>query len=170
MHNHKLHVHNERDLFLTAQKCSEAASINTKVPMNDASSAYLKTACFITTALSQSAADAYCKSHGMQLFVITDAYVQTTLFATLTTMAAGNPVIFRVDGIRDEPNGDWFNYSYGKAPVFAGLEWLQTLDTLTGYGTMIVENIAYPMMKQMLTWKVDGVDPTTAFPFICEFV
>jgi hypothetical protein len=151
-------------------KCTDDPSVQTPVPINDASPAYLKTACIVAKPLSQADADAYCKARGMVLFVISDSYIQTSIFDILAQLVGQNPAVFRVDGKRDEPNGDWNNYSYGKQLAFGGLDWLQTYDTLTGSGTMIIENIAYPLMKQILTWKVDGVDPDTPFPFICEFV
>jgi hypothetical protein len=106
----------------------------------------------------------------MKLFVISDAAVQTAFQAKLTAMFAANPTILRIDGVRDEPDGSWFNYSFGKTPVFSGLDWLQNFDTLTGSGTMIIENIAYPLLKYIPTWKVDGIDPATVWPFVCEYI
>lgn len=106
----------------------------------------------------------------MQLFVISDADVQTSFYAYLTTAFGATPTMLRIAGVRDEPDGSWFNYSYGKTPVFGGLDWLQNPDTLTGWSTMIVENIAYPLVKYIPTWKVDGVEPALGLPFVCEYV
>lgn len=105
----------------------------------------------------------------MKLFVIDTASTQSALFTYLEPKYPEFDVYFRVDGIRDETDGNWYYYSYGKSSAFTGLDWLMTVDTLTGWNTLVVTNMAYPMDKIIPTYKVDGLDPTMLFPFICEY-
>lgn len=105
----------------------------------------------------------------MKLFVIDSANTQTALFKYLFPTYSSVDTIFRVDGTRDETDGNWYYYSYGKTSAFAGLDWLLTPDTYTGWTTMVVTNLAYPMEKVIPTFKVDGLDVNLLLPFICEY-
>lgn len=106
----------------------------------------------------------------MTLFTIDSAKIQTALFETLYPLYQNVDAVFRVDGTKTEPGGIWYSYSNGKVPVFAGLDWLINSDTYTGWTTMVVTNMAYPMPKTVPTFKVDGLDATILFPFICQFM
>lgn len=101
----------------------------------------------------------------MKFFVIDSAPVQTSLFKDLNARFPVNPKVYRVDGVKT--NEVWL-YD-GNVPAFAGLDWLIDADTLDPYNYMMVSNMAWPMMKIIPNFKVDGVDNVTPFDFICEF-
>lgn len=140
-----------------------------KVPLSDSSGVYLKTACFEFNTVIQSDANAYCTSNRMRLFVIDSAATQNSLFAFLKPQMSGFAVAFRVDGIRDTTDSNWYYFSYGKAPAFAGLSWLQTSATPTGMDNLVVTNTIYPQLTVTQDFYCDGIDVPSLLPFICEF-
>lgn len=105
----------------------------------------------------------------MKLFVIDSDITQIALFKALYPKYLTVDAVFTVDGTRDIPTGNWYSYSYGQVASFAGLNWLINSDTYTGWTTMVVTNLAWPMPKAIPTFKVDGLDATLTFPFICEY-
>lgn len=142
-----------------------------KLPLS-VSGTYLKTACvIISPELNQSDANNYCISQGMKLFVIDTAATQKILQNALLQVLSG-PWVLRIEGLRDEKGDNKWYYSspVGKTPAFAGLDWITSADTLTGLNTLVITNMAYPMMKYLPYLKIDGLSPTDLFNTICEYV
>lgn len=155
--------------FIEAPKC--VGDKEASVPLAD-DNGYIKNACFVFIEMTQSQAEAYCKAGGMTLFQIDSAETQAALFKYLQEQLPTTPAVFRVDGLRDEPDGEWFYYANGKEPAFDGLDWLDPVtkeDTLDGQNSLVVENMAYPMQKYSMTFKVDGLEPSIPFLVICQF-
>jgi hypothetical protein len=129
---------------------------------------YIKTACFVEEPSSQASALAYCESNSMKLFIIDTDVVQNVLFYHVEPTYQSSNKIFRVDGVRDSGDGNWY-YSSGQTPALATLKWLISSDTYETYDYMMISNTGWPMTKLSPTFSVDGVDSETPFPFICEF-
>lgn len=136
----------------------------TSVSLDDSSGAYIKSACLVELLFGQADAKNYCERKGMKLFTIDSAETQTSLLDYLQPNFSSIEIYFRVDGIKDETDGKWYYYSNGKTLAFSGLDWLVSADTLSGRNTMVVTNTKIDWIM-----KVDGVDASSEFPFICEF-
>lgn len=106
----------------------------------------------------------------MKFFAIDSSAIQKALFDSLYPLFLYSPAYFRVDGIRDETNGNWY-YNNGQTLAFSGLEWLISSDTAPGFNTLVVTNMAEPMVKVIPTMKVDGFEANSYIDpfFICEY-
>lgn len=129
--------------------------------------------CMVFDQKDQAGADAACKAGYMYLFQIDSDAVQTELFSLLDQIlsAGGLNFMFRVDGVRDTTDKKWYYYSKGtKTPAFAGIKWYVSSDTLDGFDSMVVTNLAYPVQKAIANTAVDAVqnnDPTPLY--LCEY-
>ena len=145
---------------------------NAKHPLNALTGGtYIKTACVVTIDYGYADAFAYCVANSMKLFIIDSTAVQDALIAMLQISYAYSNGAYRVDGLRDETgDNNWYTYGNGKTPAFSGMKWYDTSDTYTGYSSLMVTSMAYPMSKVISTYLVDGITLTTPFSFICEYV
>lgn len=129
--------------------------------------------CLVFDQKDQAGAAAGCKAGYMYLFQIDSDIVQTTLFAFLdqALSAGGYNFMFRVDGVRDATDKNWYYYSKGtKTPAFAGLKWYISSDTLDGFDSLVVTNLAYPVQKAIAKTAADGVQSNDPSPlYICEY-
>lgn len=106
----------------------------------------------------------------MKLFVIESAEWQAGLFSILNEVAQDTAVVLRVDGLKDESgDNNWYYYSNGKQPAFDGLDWLTTSETMAGYDSLTVTNMAFPMEEVLPQFKVDGLPSDYLFYVVCEF-
>ena len=141
--------------------CSEG--IHAKFPLS-ASSAYLKTACMVMKELNYIDDNNYCISKGMALFKIENAMVQTAFYAVMNQMF-GVGACLRIDGARDETGDNlWYSYSYGKTPIFTGLNWHPGTDFCTKCTSLVIYK------HTQTSFTVEGTNPATAMWAICEFV
>ena len=139
------------------------------IRLNSASGVYAKTACVVNMTHTQSQAVSYCESNSMKLFQITDATTQNQIVTSMQTIY-GASITFRMDGLRDTSDGNWYYNSYGKTPVFSGLWWLTNSNTFAGSDSLTIGNMAYPNIKFRLTFRMDGVRPNIPLPIVCEYV
>lgn len=111
--------------------------------------------------MTQPEADAYCKALGGNglLFQIDSDDTQDSIFSILDVSLGqqGYQYAFRVDGLRDTADNQWYYYDFGKAPAFAGLKWYMTSDTLVGFDSLVITNMAWPAAKVVQSPAVDGV-------------
>lgn len=125
----------------------------------------------MTIGHTQAEADAYCKADRMVLFQIDSATTQSAIFQVLNDLltSGGWDYAFRVDGLRDLTDKNWYYYSYGKAPAFAGLKWYQTSDTIDTHDSLVITNMAYPSTKIIQSEAVDGVPMGDKLNVLCEW-
>lgn len=155
---------------ISAEKCP---STDTQVPfpLTDASGTTIKNLCIVLLGMTQSDANTYCTAGYMVLFQINNAATQTALFTFLDQIfsASGYSFAFRVDGLRDTTDKNWYYFSYGKAPAFSGLSWYMGSDTLDGLNSLVATNMAYPVQKALPSTLADGVSSSETLPVLCEY-
>jgi hypothetical protein len=145
--------------------------------MSVSTGAFIKNVCMMTTSMTQPEADAACKAGStagkqMLLFQIDSDDTQNSIFAVLDTNLGKNGYnyAFRVDGLRDTADGNWYYYDFGQAPAFAGLKWYFTSDTLTGYDSLVITNMAWPANKLVQSPAVDGIqNELDLVPVLCQY-
>lgn len=118
---------------------------------------------------NQYAADDYCRSIGMKLFVLDSEETQTSLFNELFDLLDKYSMTFRVDGVQDDEDGLWY-YDDGKTPASSDLSWRVSSDPFLDWNTLVVTNTAFPLKVYLPTYTIDMVPAGKTCPFICEFL
>jgi hypothetical protein len=169
------------DVFQLATTAAPCPSTSTQIPfplMSTSSGAFIKNVCLIGIAKTQSEADAACKAGStagteMKLFQIDSDDTQTAIFAVLEANlgSQGYNYAFRVDGLRDTSDGQWYYHNSGSPePAFSNLKWYMTSDTLEGFDSLAITNMAWPASKVVPSVAVDGIQSDNDLvPVLCQY-
>lgn len=154
------------------QKCQDANS-QAPFPIQDSSGKLYKNLCIVLVPADQPTAMSGCAAGYMHLLQIDSDFVQTFILALMDQVFSGSgyPYLARVDGVRDPADKKWYYSSKGtKVEAWAGLKWLVNSDTFTGYDTLVVTNLAYPVNKAFMKSAIDGVPSNEGNSlYLCEY-
>lgn len=152
-------------LATTAAPCPQTS---TQIPfslMSSSTGAFIKNVCMKLQYATQAEADALCRAGStagkqMLLFQIDSDDTQTSILNVMDASlgSKGYVYAFRVDGLRDTNDNQWYYYNSGSAtPALATLKWYTTSDTLTGHDSMVITNMAWPAYKTVPSAAIDGI-------------